>query len=79
MVDGTKVAIESDEDTKPGSGRFANERHPVMGTSSEKTSELVPQYKGRSGRNGVKGPDERQQTAPLTPSRPQGEIPVSGS
>src|SRR6516225_6927484 len=44
-----------------------------MEQSSEKTSELCSQVDCRRGRDGVKGQDERQRTAPLTPSRPPQE------
>ena len=45
-----------------------------MERSSEKSSELRSQFDCRSGRDGVKGQDERQRTAPLTPSRPPREF-----
>ena len=37
---------------------------------SERTSEIRTHANGGSGRIGVKGQDERQSTAPLTPTRP---------
>jgi hypothetical protein len=53
-------------------GRLAmQDGFSVMGRSSEKTSELLPQIDCESVRDGVKGQDERQSTAPLTPSRTQ--------
>ena len=42
--------------------------------SSEKTSELRSPVDCRRGQDGVKGQDERQRTAPLTPSRPPEEF-----
>ena len=41
---------------------------------SERTFEIRTHVNGRSGRVGVKGRDERQSTAPLTPPRPQREF-----
>jgi hypothetical protein len=46
------------------------ERFPAMVRISERTSEIRTYANGGSGRGGVKGQDERQKTAPLTPSRP---------
>jgi len=46
-----------------------------MERSSEKNSDLRSKCDCGSGRDGVKGQDERQSTAPLTPSRPpQGDF-----
>src|SRR6516165_7267782 len=50
-----------------------------MEQSSEKTSELCSQVDCRSGQDGVKGQDERQRTAPLTPPRPLKENPCQKS
>ena len=50
-----------------------NAERPIfsgMERSSEKNSDLRSQFDCGSGRDGVKGQDERQSTAPLTPSRP---------
>jgi len=44
-----------------------------MGRISERTSAIRPKANCESGRGGVKGQDERQTTAPLTPPRPQRE------
>src|SRR5271165_4443356 len=41
---------------------------------SERTSEIRTHANCESGRDGVKGQDERQSTAPLTPPRPQREL-----
>jgi len=41
-----------------------------MGRSSEKNSDLRPQLDSGRGRSGVKGQDERQSSAPLTPLPP---------
>src|SRR5271163_3953402 len=41
---------------------------------SERTSEIRTHANGGSGRVGVKGQDERQTTAPLTPTRPLREL-----
>ncbi len=46
-------------------------RFSAMERSSERTSDLRSQVDCGSGRSGVKGQDERQRTAPLTPPRPQ--------
>jgi hypothetical protein len=40
---------------------------------SETTSAIRTKLEGGRGREGVKGQDERQTTAPLTPSRPPRE------
>ena len=50
-----------------------------MEQSSEKTSELCSQVDCSSGQDGVKGQDERQRTAPLTPPRPLQENPCRKS
>src|SRR6516162_2728669 len=75
MVGGTgTVAIESDSDLTCELGSFSYARRfSDMEQSSEKTSELCSQVDCRSGQDGVKGQDERQRTAPLTPSRPPQE------
>jgi hypothetical protein len=49
------------------------DRFPDMVRISERTSEIRTNHNGGSGRVGVKGQDERQSTAPLTPTRPQRE------
>ena len=49
------------------------ERFPAMVRISESTSEIRTASHGGRGRDGVKGRDERQTTAPLTPSRPPRE------
>src|SRR5271165_428884 len=41
---------------------------------SERTSEIRTHANCESGRDGVKGQDERQSTAPLTPPRPPREL-----
>jgi len=46
---------------------------PTMVRISERTSEIRTKLNGGSGRGGVKGQDERQRTAPLTPPRPPRE------
>ena len=46
------------------------DRFPDMVRISERTSEIRTHANGGSGRAGVKGQDERQSTAPLTPARP---------
>jgi hypothetical protein len=77
MVDGTlKVAIENDSINVRAWGRLAMQDSffPVRERISDKNSDLRSQANGDSGRDGVKGQDERQRTAPLTPSRPQREI-----
>ena len=76
MVGGTgTVAIESDSDLTCELGSFSYARRfSDMEQSSEKTSELCSQVDCRSGQDGVKGQDERQRTAPLTPSRPPQEF-----
>src|SRR6516162_8727667 len=76
MVGGTgTVAIESDSDLTCELGSFSHaKRFSDMEQSSEKTSELCSQVDCRSGQDGVKGQDERQRTAPLTPSRPPQEF-----
>ena len=52
-------------------GRLAmKDRFPAMVRISERTSEIRTHANGGSGRVGVKGQDERQSTAPLTPPRP---------
>src|SRR5208283_4092507 len=55
-------------------GRLAvQDGFPDMERSSEKNSDLRSQLDCGSGRRGVKGQDERQRTAPLTPPRPPRE------
>src|SRR6185312_17282475 len=49
------------------------ERFPAMVRISERTFEIRTKLNGDSGRVGVKGQDERQSTAPLTPTRPPRE------
>src|SRR5579863_7424934 len=49
------------------------ERFPAMVRISERTFEIRTKLNGDSGRVGVKGRDERQSTAPLTPTRPPRE------
>jgi hypothetical protein len=46
---------------------WPNLNHAAMERSSEKTFELRSRLKLRGMGSGVKGPDERQKTAPLTP------------
>src|SRR6516162_6251008 len=81
MVGGTgTVAIESDSDLTCELGSFSHaKRFSDMEQSSEKTSELCSQVDCRSGQDGVKGQDERQRTAPLTPPRPLKENPCQKS
>ena len=56
-------------------GRLAmKDRFSAMVRISERTSEIRTHANGGSGRVGVKGRDERQNTAPLTPTRPQREL-----
>jgi hypothetical protein len=50
------------------------DRFSGMERSSEKNSDLRSKFDYGSGRDGVKGQDERQSTAPLTPSRPPEEV-----
>src|ERR1035438_8834793 len=56
-------------------GRLAmKDRFSAMVRISERTSEIRTHANGASGRIGVKGQDERQSTAPLTPTRPLREL-----
>jgi hypothetical protein len=47
---------------------------PIRVRISESTSAIRTEFDHASGREGVKGRDERQSTAPLTPSRPPREV-----
>ena len=56
-------------------GRLARQDgFPGYGTKLRKTSELRSHLHSRGGGNGVKGQDERQKTAPLTPFPPPQEL-----
>ena len=72
MVDGTSgLPSKMIENQGASLGRLAiQNRFPTMVRISESTSKIRTKLDGGSGRDGVKGPDERQRAAPLTPSRP---------
>ena len=81
MVGGTgTVAIESDSDLTCELGSFSmQDGFSNIERISEKTSELRSYFDGGRGRGGIKGQDERQKTAPLTPPRPLQENPCQKS
>ena len=72
MVGGTsRLPSKVIENQGASLGRLAmKDRFPAMVRISERTSEIRTHANGGSGRVGVKGQDERQSTAPLTPPRP---------
>ena len=58
--------------------RLANARRIFQYRTNlrKERSSIRSRFNGGSGRDGVKGQDERQNAAPLTPPRPQRELPV---
>ena len=70
MVDGTRCPSRMIGSTRELGSLMPKDRFSGMERSSEKNSNLRSQFDCGSDRDGVKGQDERQSTAPLTPSRP---------
>jgi hypothetical protein len=62
---------------RAGLGRFAEQNgFSTMERISEKNSDLRSPLNREGGQAGVKGPDERQTTAPLTPASPPKRFPT---
>jgi hypothetical protein len=74
MADGTsRLPSKMISSTRELGLLMPKDRFSGMERSSEKNSDLRSKFDCGSGRDGVKGQDERQSTAPLTPSRPPQE------